>query len=285
MKKLNKICLMIFGCALALSIIFWFTQIRKGDRIGPSIRMNSSEMTVELHASDDEFLKGVRAKDAKDGDVSDTLVVESVSNFLSGGRRIAVIAAVDKHNNVSRANRTIIYKGYKSPKFSMKKPLCFPTTSSNDFDMLQNLKVSDSIDGDISDQTRVMTNSTVDLYSAGEYPVKFQVANSAGDTISLNATIIVYDKEDEADHAFIHLDKYLVYTKAGKKLKPESYISKVSTGGNYERSDVAGDISKSKVKIDDSDVNYNKAGSYEIKYTVSSGGHKGSVNLIVIVEE
>ena len=46
------------------------------------------------------------------------------------------------------------------------------------------------------------------------------------------------------------------------------------------------DIDRSKVKIDDDDVDYKKAGSYEITYSVKAGkGPKGSVKLIVIVTE
>ena len=40
--------------------------------------------------------KGVKAVDENDGDVTDSLVVESVSNFLGGGRRLVVYAAVDR---------------------------------------------------------------------------------------------------------------------------------------------------------------------------------------------
>ena len=109
MKKLKWISFVIFCVSLAASLIFWFTQIRKGDRIGPVISMEQQELTVKLDASDEDFLQGVKAVDENDGDVTDSLVVESVSNFLSGGRRLVVYAAVDRHNNVSRASRIVQY--------------------------------------------------------------------------------------------------------------------------------------------------------------------------------
>ena len=142
MKKLRIICLIIFGVALAASLIFWFTQIRKGDRVGPVITMDKDELNVDLDATDEDFLKGVKAVDDKDGDVTSSLVVESVSSFLGGGRRLVVYAAVDSHNNVSRANRIVKYKGYSSPKFTLEKPLCFESTgSTEDMNLLENLKV------------------------------------------------------------------------------------------------------------------------------------------------
>ena len=135
MKKLKLVSFVIFCISLAASLIFWFTQVRKGDRIGPVITMDQQELTVGLNATDEDFLQGVKAVDENDGDVTDSLVVESVSNFLGGGRRLVVYAAVDRHNNVSRANRIVQYEGYTSPKFYLKEPLCFESggASKNDF--------------------------------------------------------------------------------------------------------------------------------------------------------
>lgn len=285
MKKLKMASFVIFCISLAASLLFWFTQVRKGDRIGPVITMDQQELTVGLNATDKDFLKGVKAVDENDGDVTSSVVVESVSNFLSGGRRLVVLAAVDNHNNVSRVNRIVKYAGYTSPTFELKKPLCFESGNSSKSDtLLKNLKVKDKIDGDLSNQVKILTNSVVDLYTPGNYPVKLQVSNSAGDTVSFQSTIQVYDTNQRAEIPFIHLKKYLVYTKKGHKLKAKSYISKVCMGGDYD-TNVRGDVSKKKVKIKDN-VNYNKAGSYEITYSVKTGKSRtGTVRLIVIVTE
>lgn len=250
------------------------------------ITMDKDELNVDLDATDEDFLKGVKAVDDKDGDVTSSLVVESVSSFLGGGRRLVVYAAVDSHNNVSRANRIVKYKGYSSPKFTLEKPLCFESTgSTEDMNLLENLKVKDKIDGDLSNQVKVLANSTVDLYTPGNYPIRLQVSNSAGDTVSFQATVQVYDRENVSEIPFIHLTDYLVYTKVGKKLNARDYISKVCLGGDYD-SDVPGDIDTSRVKVDDSEVDYDKAGSYEITYSVKQGKSRtGTVKLIVIVTE
>ena len=265
MKKLKLVSFVIFCISLAASLIFWFTQVRKGDRIGPVITMDQQELTVGLNATDEDFLQGVKAVDENDGDVTDSLVVESVSNFLGGGRRLVVYAAVDRHNNVSRANRIVQYEGYTSPKFYLKEPLCFESGgASKNEELLKNLTVKDKIDGDLSNQIKILTNSV--------------------DTVSFQATIQVYDATDRSEIPFIHLKKYLVYTKKGDKLDAASYISKVCMGGDYD-SDVPGDINKSKVKIKD-EVDYDTPGSYEITYSVKSGKSRtGTVRLIVIVTE
>ena len=72
---------MILCISLAASLIFWFTQVRKGDRIGPVITMDQQELTVGLNATDEDFLQGVKAVDENDGDVTDSLVVESADEL------------------------------------------------------------------------------------------------------------------------------------------------------------------------------------------------------------
>ena len=59
MKKLKLVSFVIF----CISLIFWFTQVRKGDRIGPVITMDQQELTVGLNATDEDFLQGVKAVD------------------------------------------------------------------------------------------------------------------------------------------------------------------------------------------------------------------------------
>ena len=53
MKKLKLVSFVIFCISLAASLIFWFTQVRKGDRIGPVITMDQQELTVGLNRSEE----------------------------------------------------------------------------------------------------------------------------------------------------------------------------------------------------------------------------------------
>lgn len=47
--------------------------------------MDNSEISVSIHADEVELLSGVTAYDAKDGDVTDSLAVEHISNFIEKG--------------------------------------------------------------------------------------------------------------------------------------------------------------------------------------------------------
>ncbi|MFR9100454.1 MAG: hypothetical protein ACLVI9_12740 [Anaerostipes hadrus] len=68
-------------------------------------------------------------------------------------------------------------------------------------ELLKNLTVKDKIDGDLSNQIKILTNSVVDLYT--RISVKLQVSNSAGDTVSFQATIQVYDTDRSEIPLFI----------------------------------------------------------------------------------
>ena len=71
---------------LASSLAFGGCLMRqrtgKKDGKGPEISMDNSEISVSIHADEAELLSGVTAYDAKDGDVTDSLAVEHISNFI-----------------------------------------------------------------------------------------------------------------------------------------------------------------------------------------------------------
>ena len=96
MKK-SKI-LMIAAAAALLILLITAVVILKGDGTGPSITIPSD---IEYHKgmSDSELLNGVTAEDSKDGDVSDTLIVESVI-ILSSGDSSPTASALPRRRSV-----------------------------------------------------------------------------------------------------------------------------------------------------------------------------------------
>ncbi|MBQ9150380.1 hypothetical protein IJX73_05560, partial [bacterium] len=68
------------------------------------------EKDVLKYPTEEDLLKGVSANDSRSGDVSDTLVIESLSDFTEEGKRIITYAAVDESMNVGRCERTIVYE-------------------------------------------------------------------------------------------------------------------------------------------------------------------------------
>lgn len=85
MHKMRAAVLILF---LASSLAFGGCLMRQRtgkDGKGPEISMDNSEISVSIHADEAELLSGVTAYDAKDGDVTDSLAVEHISNFIEKG--------------------------------------------------------------------------------------------------------------------------------------------------------------------------------------------------------
>ncbi|MDO5337687.1 MAG: hypothetical protein Q4E89_09610 [Eubacteriales bacterium] len=101
MKK-GLIVLMIIACFGLGGGFFYAWQ--QSDRTGPDItfpsdNVYSSDMTEE------ELLEGVTAEDEKDGDVTDSLLVENIFLNESGDKITVVYTAKDSSNNVTKVTR------------------------------------------------------------------------------------------------------------------------------------------------------------------------------------
>ena len=131
MHKMRAAVLILF---LASSLAFGGCLMRQRtgkDGKGPEISMDNSEISVSIHADEAELLSGVTAYDAKDGDVTDSLAVEHISNFIEKGRRKISIVAFDSDNNVTHAEREMVYNDYTSPVFSLDGALRFSVNADD----------------------------------------------------------------------------------------------------------------------------------------------------------
>ena len=73
----------------------------------PVIEFQKDEVTYSEGDSYDVFLEGVTAQDDRDGDVTDSLVVESVYLTESGKHVMVIYVARDKENNVAKISRWV----------------------------------------------------------------------------------------------------------------------------------------------------------------------------------
>ncbi len=79
------------------------------DRKGPVIQVPAEQISYREGAETKELLKGVTAIDDRDGDVSDSLLVEKVLPSDDGSTAQVIYAAMDKSNNVTKAYRSVEY--------------------------------------------------------------------------------------------------------------------------------------------------------------------------------
>ncbi len=90
--------------ALILGIGYLFM---KSDRKGPDIVFPENEKVLSGSMTEAQLIEGIQASDQVDGDVSETLRIESATKVASD-RALLVYAAKDKSNNVSAMTRTVM---------------------------------------------------------------------------------------------------------------------------------------------------------------------------------
>lgn len=266
MKKLRVAAALLLVVSTIAFVGFKFIETFRYDSDPPEITCQEDEIYVSVNASEEELLQGVTAQDKKDGDVTDSLVVESMSAFTAKNTRAITYAAADEHGNVGRAERTLHYSDYQSPRFHFDMPLRFPTGKLKD--VLPYIKVNSVIDGDLTDKIKYALPDRVNINSLGRYPIEFSVMDSAGNTVHLPTVLEIYDAQVEQIQ--VELNEYLIYLKKGESFDAESY---------YKGSDMEGKLNIL------SDVDVNEPGVYHVDYIVKSEQSMGRSRLIVVVEE
>ena len=307
MKFLNIFCSIIL---LVSTVIFGYYSIQRyknNDTEGPSIQIESNVIQVSVQDDKSVFLQGVTAVDKKDGDVTESLGVESVSKFKEDKTREVRYVAFDKNNNVSKASRYIEYTDYRPIRFSIDEPLRFPSDKGNT-DVLSLVHAQDCLDGDISNQISFGKGSMIYSSIPADYKISLSVENSAGDDAELPVTVTIYDPAVEKACPKIFLKKYLVYSKLGKEIDLLNNVDYIAFNGvEYEITSGRGtyDIDTSEMTSEElakfrkedptvsadkftvsGEIDYNTPGIYEVKYSIDSPENdKGSVFFTIIVEE
>lgn len=279
LKKVEKMLFCIMIVLLVLYMINVWLLSRESDRLGPEITFEQELLEISISATEEELMNGVTAFDKRDGDVSDTIIIESMSKLLSGNQRIVTYVAFDKDGYAGKAERRIQYTDYTSPRFSMVEPLKMDISSSDFTATLSPLRATDCIDGDISDQIIVVNAELSDMSLeslSGTYEV--QVTNSCGEVASLKLPVKMNlsGEKTSIGYAQIELTEYLVYTGVGQEIYPGNYVKAVSVGGDEYSADDLQIVSE---------VDVNTPGVYTVTYLIERNGNKTSVDLIVVVEE
>lgn len=296
MRRLKLVSLAILLCSVLLFGYCKARQIRTDDDIAPVIQMDETTIEVGVEDGEEVLLSGVTAEDNKDGDVSSSLIIDNISDFTEDGTRFVTIAAFDSSSNVGKAIREITYRDYTIPRFEFLEPMRFQI---GDTDYLENVTVTDCLEGDISSLVRFSDNTEITVDEAGEYKVELQVRNNAGDTEYLPFTLEILEASDYNMEPQIYLKKYVAYTKKGKKIDYKKNLDSVTIAGvEYELTDgnewTEDSIGKDKIRVNDKGVDYKTPGVYEVTYSLTLENDnddddgeevKGTVRLVIVVEE
>ncbi len=220
MRKNNVLLLLLIGLCAAVFFGYLAYDNMRTDTAAPEIRMDGQAPAVSVADPKSALLQGVTAADDRDGDVTASLVVESVTLLDSTGNLSVRYAAFDKAGNVAKEERAARYTDYRSPRFSLSGPLAF--AEGRNFDVLTIVGAEDVVDGDIQHRVRATSLDHTAVNTLGTHHVQFQVTNSLGDTVTEAFPVEVY--EAGTYEAELELEEYLVYLPVGSSFNPRQYL-------------------------------------------------------------
>lgn len=259
-------------CVLSLAVfaVFYVKEQQK-DTTYPEITIDGEIIDISLKMTEQELFKGVTAYDEKDGDITDKLIVESVSKFIEEGVCVVTYSVCDDDNHATSATRKIRFVDYTDPVFVIKQSLVFGLGEK--INLAAYIGAYDCIDGDISDRV-IITATDYNTNEEGVFNISLKATNSMGDSIYMELPVYIEERSYSAPQ--IELSDYIVYAKAGEEIDLREYIISA-----IDKEDQAG----MKVLID---TNYkpNVPGVYEAHYeTTDSDGKEGHAVLTIIVQE
>ena len=237
----------------------------------PEISNSVETLQISVQDPPEAIFQGLTARDATDGDLTDQIMVASVSHFLEKGTVRVKYVVFDSHNNSATLTRRVHYTDYTAPVFSLEKAPVYTVGSS--FDLLDYVRVEDCIDGDVSDHIRVISNM-VNNFSVGNYPVILEVSNSCGDTAQITLWVSYLSKESTA---VVTLHRNIVYVQKGDSFDPQQWLATIT-----DRNAMALDAEHVTVR---GNLNTEKAGCYQLVYSYDDGKLTGETPLTVVVTE
>lgn len=280
----NRRWLYLALIAVCLAAFYGYRAVARlsTDTKAPEINVGTETLQVSVQDSRAVLLQGVTATDNSDGDVTSSLVVESVRLVDSNGTVSVSYAAFDKAGNVAKAERQVQYTDYESPRFSLSVPLVFAQNSS--FDVLSVIEAEDMVDGSITHRIRATSLDSNSIITLGTHDVEFRVTNSQGDTAELVLPVEVYSSGSY--QAQLSLTSYLIYLNVGDSFRAEDYLGEYTLG--REVTSLRGGVPSGFILRTTGEVDTQTPGVYTVAYKVSTSQaeqlYTGYSKLIVVVE-
>lgn len=269
MKITRIILVLVFLAVAALYTVQGLFGRGDGDSVPPVLTCGSEVLEISVADDDSILLTGVTATDARDGDITDRVMVSGVSRLIGDDTAKVTYVVFDSDQNMATGTRLIRYTDYQLPRFSLEEPLVYAAWEN--VQLLDRLHAWDVIDGDITELIRVSYLNNFD--AAGLRTIDVQATNSMGDTAWLTLPVLlVNDYESWID---VELNTYLVYVEQGSRFIAGNYLTGASVDGAA--------ISLDNVTIS-GEVDVNTPGTYMIEYTCSYTGRSGTAVLTVVVE-
>ena len=286
MRRLRITIIVLFVLSGIVFLGYNIAERMLSDHTPPVISSDTDTISVSTAAEKSELLAGLTAEDDKDGDLTDSIRISSMSNFTEPGKRTISYAVFDSSNQAATLTRNLEYTDYVSPKIHQTQPLRFSLNEMEDAGLAENMTAEDCIDGDITKQIRV---SFGDVYisTAGSYAVTVQVSNSAGDTCSVPVEVTITDPTDSAERGKYYpvLSEYIAYTDVGVPIDPAVFLIGLERNGTQYLFDTDAALmpaGRESVLIAGT-VDYNTAGTYTLEYQFTNEDGVTAVTKLAVV--
>ena len=257
---------------LYVGFLMWDNMQQMQDS-APQIQAPDSVMSVSVSDTEKALKNGVTASDPEDGDLTDQIFVEKISEFDEEGQRTVTYGVFDSSDHVSRTTRKIQYTDYKAPEIGLSSPLIM---NEYDYYGIQTLKecvtANSALDGDISVQ--VIAENPEEMNEL--YYITFSVTDSCGVRSTQKLRVDMLERKPNFK---IELTDYLVRVPLGTEIHPKEYIESLGMMGM----DYADLLEEIEIRTD---YNPDEPGTYEFIYSMDQkGGSFGLTKLVVVVEQ
>lgn len=191
----TKIIAVLLLLSVALGGVLSVVKIRQ-DRESPVISIPEVR-SYSMGVSDEELLQGVTAEDGQDGDVTDSLRIESVYKETEEEMLTVIYVAKDSSNNVAKCQRSYTIDQSDSDQNIQDQQTTVETASTvpqiilttnglelpvgSVFNALDYVKeIIDDKDTEEDLWTRINVTGQIDTNIAGQYQVEYYVVDSDG---------------------------------------------------------------------------------------------------------
>lgn len=200
MKRIIRNSIIRYICMMLILIllfgafgVYYYNNKRKIQNYPVITFSDNYKTSVSVKVTEQELLNNVTASDVEDGDLTNDIIIEQMSNLIKGNRREVVFVVCDSDNNVTKVTKEITYTDYQKPVITSIEKV--PVIKERKYaDILSCFKATDVIDGDISDKIRIDSiDTSKDSINKGVFPVMLSVTNSCGDISYLETSVTLIE--------------------------------------------------------------------------------------------
>lgn len=266
-RKIPSVLAALILLAAYLIFLNRYTQSDGNER--PSIEFDEPQLVLSVSDDWGRLLEGVHCYDAEDGDLSDRVLVDSISAFDEQGCRTVKYVVFDSENQSAVAERKLSYTDYTPPVIKLTGSLI--VTNISDASISGLLSAQSCVDGDLTRSVDVKIGNL----EQNVLPVEASVTDSTGTVTELDFTCEYDNTVYQAD---IRLQEYLLYVPAGQMIDLQGNIADILIG-KQSNMQLANQV------MVQSAVDFNTPGTYEVYYYLNSDtGITGRCKAIVVVQ-